>query len=292
MRLSKKAEFQKKFLRNIDDYKIEKRLDSGQFGVVYLIQNKVTHQQFVAKVLQFKGSGDKYKQMIDREVGILMHFQHPTIIPFYGFSPVDFNKEKQFTIFMEVAKKGSLASILQKVRLSLADSDYDQTARQIILIGIARGMMYLHKHHIIHRDLKPGNILLDENFHPYITDFGISKFYEPQDYLNQTQSCGTPAYMAPEVIRGNEYNAKVDVYSFGILMYEVVTDCDPYPDLTGSESQIKEYLLNPENRPKFKVPIKESIQELIERCWSENPKNRPTFEEIFNKLAFNEEESI
>ncbi|KAK8838119.1 hypothetical protein M9Y10_036072 [Tritrichomonas musculus] len=75
-------------------------------------------------------------------------------------------------------------------------------------------------------------------------------------------------------------------------MYEVVTDCDPYPDLTGSESQIKEYLLNPENRPKFKVPIKESIQELIERCWSENPKNRPTFEEIFNKLAFNEEESI
>lgn len=56
MRLSKKAEFQKKFLHNIDDYKIEKRLDSGQFGVVYLIQNKVTHQQFVAKVLQFKGS--------------------------------------------------------------------------------------------------------------------------------------------------------------------------------------------------------------------------------------------
>lgn len=89
--------------------------------------------------------------------------------------------------------------------------------------------------------------------------------------------------MAPEVIRGNEYNVKVDVYSFGILIYEVVTYCDLYPDLTGSESQIKENLLNPENRTKFKVPIKESIQELIERCWSE---------EIFNKLAFNEQESI
>ena len=82
-------------------------------------------------------------------------------------------------------------------------------------------MMHLHHNHIIHRDLKPGNILLDEQLNPHIIDFGLSKIYQKDHSQSQTQSYGTSIYMAPEVIRGDPYNGKADVYSFSILMFEI-----------------------------------------------------------------------
>lgn len=85
----------------------------------------------------------------------------------------DFDSKKNVTIFMELAKNGSLSDFLQKVKNGLSDILYDNTRRQIILVGIARGMMYLHQNRIIHRDLKPGNILLDDKLQPLITDFGL-----------------------------------------------------------------------------------------------------------------------
>ena len=166
----------------------------------------------------------------------------------------------------------------------------DNTAKQIILVGIARGMMILHQHHIIHRDLKPGNILLDNDYHPYITDFGLSKLYETGRSMIQSQQCGTSMYMAPEIIQGNRYNGKVDVYSFGILMYEVVTNSLPYPLLLNGKMTpyiFNQKVVEEDLRPKFEFPINKSIQKLIESCWAKDPKERPTFEEIFKKLAYN-----
>ena len=106
---------------------------------------------------------------------------------------------------MDLAKKGSLADLLEKIQNGLLDEEYDNTSRQIILVGIARGMMILHQHHVIHRDLKPGNILLDNDLHPHITDFGLSKFYESGRSMIQSQQCGTSMYMAPEIMEGNRY---------------------------------------------------------------------------------------
>ena len=140
----------------------------------------------------------------------------------------------------------------------------------------------------MHRDLKPGNILLDKNMHPLITDFGLAKtqcLYS----MSQTIACGTTIYKAPEIIKGGPYTAKIDVYAFAILMYEIVTDSHPYPLLVEGEItplELEEKVLKENYRPKFMVPVKESIQELIKKCWSKNPKERPTFENIFKKLAY------
>ena len=156
-------------------------------------------------------------------------------------------------------------------------------------------MIVLHQNYVIHRDLKPGNILIDKDFYPHITDFGLSKFLDSVHSKSQSKSCGTPCYMAPEVIDGNHYDGKADVYSFGILMYQIVTDCRPYPLF--DKGKIKEFRLNQkivdENyRPTFNFPVKKALKKLIEKCWSKDPKNRPTFEEIFNRLAYNRECAI
>lgn len=171
----------------------------------------------------------KYKKMINLEIGILIHFQHPTIINCIGYSYQDFFNQKNVTIIMEYAKNGSLADLLTKSRNSLADFDFDDTARQIILIGVARAMKHLRQNNIIHRDLKTGNILIDDNFRPKVADFGLSKHIDTIFSATQSINCGTYIYMAPEMINGKRYNGKVDVYSFGILMYEVITDLIQYP---------------------------------------------------------------
>lgn len=235
------------------------------------------------------------KKMINREIGIMMRLQHPTIIQFYGYSLKDFEGHNRVTILMKLAKNGSLAKLLLNAQKGLAEENYDNTSRQKILIGIARAMMYLHQNHIIHRDLKPDNILLDDQYQPLITDFGLSKIYQSGSSQMQSQACGTSVYMAPEVIAGQNYNGKADVYSFAILMFEVVTDTTPYPLFQSNKMppfQFNNKVVNEKYRPEFTVPVKESLKKLIEQCWSDDPTERPTFEEIFNKLAFNIDESV
>lgn len=272
----------------IDINKFEKRIKKGGFGSVYLVREKETDQLYAAKVVDCDDSVEQCQKLIDREIGIMMLANHPTIIKFISFSLQDFQGENNVTIIMEFASKGSLADVLNKIQNFDGPQDYSNTTRQKILIGVARGMKYLHDRNIIHRDLKPGNILLDDDFHPHITDFGLSKFYEVNHSKSQSQIVGTLSYMSPEVIKGCQYGTKADVYSFGILMFEVLTDSVPYPEfekgnLTDFDFRIK--VVNESYRPKFEYSIKETLKELIENCWSNEIESRPNFGEIFEKLT-------
>lgn len=97
--------------------------------------------------------------------------------------------------------------------------------------------------------------------------------------------------MSPEVIKGSEYGTKTDVYSFAILMFEVLSDSSPYPDLENGKMPDFEFRIKVANenyRPVFKYPIKENLRKLIEDCWSHDPDMRPTFAEIFSKLSSEE----
>ncbi|KAK8852708.1 hypothetical protein M9Y10_017697 [Tritrichomonas musculus] len=162
------------------------------------------------------------------------------------------------------------------------------TNLQIILIGVARGMKYLHEHNIIHRDLKPGNVLIDDNFHPIITDFGLSKFVEDVDTKEHSICLGTLKYMSPEIILSEKYGKSSDVYAFGILMYEVLKQNHPYHEL----GEIAPFVLNNKiiegTRPTITPQIKSSLGQLMQKCWSGNPGERPTFKEIYNNLTSND----
>lgn len=262
---------------NLDDFVKKDKLGKGSYGEVYKILKKSTKEVYAAKYLQLYESS---KKSINREIQIMANLIHPTIAKLIGFNVTDIDHEQyQVTIVMEMAENGSLRSILK---------DCDNTKRQIILVGIARGMMFLHQNKVIHCDLKPDNILIDKDFKPHITDFGLSKFTKIISNLSDSLNFrGSPYYMAPEVIKDESNNVKSDVYSFGIIMFEVITGQKPYPEDINLYTLLNK--VSEQNyRPTFPDDFKnESLKKLICQCWDKNPENRPTFEDIFNKLAYN-----
>lgn len=276
---------------DIKKYEIIKSIKEGDFDCVYSIRDKETHEGFSATTIYYSRENKDYKQIVTREINIMMEIRHPTLINFIGYSLKDFDGKKNITILMDHFKNISLSYVIKKARTRPDEIDFDNTDRQIILIGIARGMMFLHQNHIIHRDLNPSNIFLDEECEPHIIGHGFSKIHLTDQNKKTINQCEPTVYMAPETIKDNIYDTKTDVYSFGILMYELITNQIPFPELTNgevTEQQIKTALIEKGLQPTFSVDIKKPIKELIESCWSKNPAERPTFEYIFYKLSFNE----
>lgn len=277
---------------NDTDYNFIRLINKGAYGNVFLVEKKSSKEQYAAKIIELDGQ-ELTKQMIEREVQIMMHLNHPTLVKFYGFTKIIQSERESMMLVMKLYKKGSLSELLSDEQKSLAEISYNDTSRQIILVGIAYGMMKLHRKNIIHRDLKPGNILIDEEYHPYITDFGLSKIAKFDKSSKQSKFCGTPMYMAPEVIQNNKYNGKADVYSFGIIMYQVITGLNPFPLFQSkwNEFNLYQFVVGKNGRPSFKnTQIKPSLKNLIESCWDPDPIKRPSFEEIFNKLAYNQDD--
>lgn len=280
---------------DIKQYKIINKISKGGYGEIYKVEHVKSKKKYAAKIMTYNMEDKISEKMIDREVTIMLSYTNPTLVKIYGFSLIDLHNEPNVTLIMELAQNGSLADLLRAIRSALGPPEYDNTYRQIILIGISRGMKYLHDHFIIHRDLSTSNVLLNENLQPIITDFGLSKFIESGFPKNQSIYGGKHQYMAPEIIVFQPYDFKVDVYAFGIVMYEVVMDLVPYPEFEAgkiSDYELKDKVVRMNYRPIFSKPIKKSIRSLIERCWSPDPEDRPTFREIFQKLAKKDSDCI
>ena len=256
----------------------------GGFGRVYVVEEISSHKLYVAKVLNCRND----EQKINRELGILMICNHPTIVKFHGFSRTDIHDENNVTIILDYASNGSLQDKLEKIRDEKDFKEMTNTVRQKILIGVSRGMKYLHDRRILHRDLKPGNVLLDSDLRPLISDFGLSKFFSQDHSKSYSMFGGTLFYTAPEVISGTSCGRKSDVYSFGIMMYEIVTGEIAYPEYEKEGMnffQFQTKVVNENLRPVFRTSVKKCIRRLIERCWSSDQSERPTFSELFNKLS-------
>lgn len=276
---------------NIHDYEIIKKLNEGGYGIVYSVKHKKTNEEFAAKILKNLNSDEEQdRQVVNNEVRILKRFQHPTIIRFYGISNKDFHGNDNYTLLFELFKNGSLEDILKKSKRGVHNPLYDNTAKQIILIGISRGMMLLHQNRVIHRDLKPGNVLIGDDLRPHITDFGTANSFEKYEaVMTNSGDQGTPLYMSPEAIKNESITAKSDVYSFGILMFEVLTNRDPFPNYRKmGRYNFNRNIVSGELKPEFNAiePIKNSLKNLVNRCIEYFPDRRPTFNEIYSMLAY------
>ncbi|KAL0364594.1 UNVERIFIED_CONTAM: Serine/threonine-protein kinase STY13 [Sesamum angustifolium] len=148
-------------------------------------------------------------------------------------------------------------------------------------LDLARGLSYLHSQKIVHRDVKTENMLLDKSRTVKIADFGVARV-EASNPNDMTGETGTLGYMAPEVLNGNPYNRKCDVYSFGICLWEIYC-CDmPYPDLSFSE--VTSAVVRQNLRPEIPRCCPSSLANVMKRCWDANPDKRPEMDEVVTML--------
>ncbi|KAJ1414181.1 Serine-threonine/tyrosine-protein kinase, catalytic domain [Sesbania bispinosa] len=219
---------------------------------------------------------EKVKAFRD-ELALFQKIRHPNVVQFLGAV----TQSSPMMIVTEYLPKGDLRDFLKR-KGALKPS----TAVRFAL-DIARGVGYLHENKpspIIHRDLEPSNILRDDSGHLKVADFGVSKLLavkEDRPLTCQDTSC---RYVAPEVFKQEEYDTKVDVFSFALILQEMIEGCPPFS--AKNEDEVPKVYAAKE-RPPFRAPAKRyshGLRELIEECWHENPAKRPTFRQIITRL--------
>lgn len=208
-----------------------------------------------------------------REVEMLRQLHHPNIVMFLGAVV----QAPHFMMVSEFMHHGSLADLLHNSEVAIGWAERISIAKQA-----ARGMLYLHSFNppIIHRDLKSLNILVDRGFITKIGDLGLAKLRDDSKTMTM---CGTPLWSSPEVLRHARYTEKADVYSYGIVLWEVLERQFPYEDLGTFEVVIK--VSQQMFRPQIPTDCPPRYATLMRKCWEHNPVKRTNFREILNELA-------
>jgi TPR repeat protein len=272
-----------KFYVDFSSYDRIKKLGAGAFGQVYSAKHKVTGAVVVIKELFCDVTDAKARQMFEREVQILGTVRHPALLSLHGCTRFVSDPQHSPAILTPLMVNGSVDVMLKSERDGKAPPEWTPTRKHIVLLGIASGMMFMHDHRFIHRDLKPANVLLDDRFEPKIADFGLSKFVEPGQTLCQTVRGGTAQFMAPEIYTDERFDFKVDVYAFGILMYMMVTGLEPFHDAKNQMLLARKVTAG--DRPPIPRTTPACYADLIKRCWSTNPDERPHFNEVVYRLG-------
>ena len=222
-----------------------------------------------------------------REVSSLSIIRHPNLVLFMGAIA----EENNICIVTEYCDGGTLFNLLHQRK----EINISWNLRIRILLEISTGMNFLHTNNprIIHRDLKSLNILLTNKISNSndltsikISDFGLSKILNKFDKKEiMTGNCGTCHWMAPEVIKNLNYNIKADVYSFGIIIWEICVRETPYKDL--NQQQISYFVTVKKGRPDLNLLPKDcpkGMKDLMIQCWSDSENERPSFFEVIGKL--------
>lgn len=261
---------------------------SGLFGNVHkaILNKNGTKKECAIKFLNSSlFDTPEAKDHFIREVKCHASLNHEAVLKLIGFN-IPTEKGEDYTTITEFMPNDTLDRLLEKAVKGEAPDNWE-TIQAINIFGIAAGMAYMHQHDIIHRDLKPSNIFLDENYHPKIGDFGLSKVFKEgtEDQIDQTLGIGTPIYMAPEIIDNPHYSNKIDVYAYSIVLYQLLTFQRPYSD----KKNITAFSLFSDVQKGIRPTIREreindSYLNLIERCWSGDPDRRPTFIQILKEF--------
>lgn len=209
-----------------------------------------------------------------REIKILKLLKHECIIQFLGAC----RKDPNYCLLFELCE-GSVGSLLNMVKKHKVNVTWRMCLK--IALDCARACDYLHNltPKILHRDLKAENLLLDDKFNCKLTDFGLSRGFETKSVMTV---CGTPCWVAPEIFRGEAYTEAVDIYSYGVVLWELFCFEKPYQDQDCVELP---YLISIKGlRPGRLDHCPASVNELMKRCWHNDMKQRPPFSEIVQVL--------
>jgi len=202
-----------------ENYVIMNKLGRGNFAVVRMVQRKLDGKYFAAKIITKKTMNAKEAKMMAEEVEILKKLRHPNINRLIE----TFNTKHHLYIVLELLQGDNLFDNIVSRRY------YTEADAANVVKQVARACEYMHPRGVIHRDLKPENLVyLDkEKKQICVTDFGLSKYVGKEGGLTET-ACGTPAFVAPEVLRQENYGSQVDMWSLGVILYTMLCGYPPF----------------------------------------------------------------
>eukprot|EP00954_Amorphochlora_amoebiformis_P020510 1339865-Amorphochlora_amoeboformis.AAC.1 len=209
-----KTDFEKKYMT-------KEVLGRGSFAIVKRAVRKKDGKELAVKIIKKAKLGQKELQIVHDEVKIMDKIRHPNCVRLEEI----FETNKKLYLVMEKLSGGELFDRI------VAKGSYSEKEASQLIKSVATALSYLHKIGIVHRDLKPENLIYannDKDSLIKITDFGLAKLKEAQGDGMMTTACGTPGYVAPEVLKKLKYNEAVDIWSMGVILYILLCGFPPF----------------------------------------------------------------
>ena len=254
------------------------RIGSGSFGEVFTADWLGT--EVALKQMHNKNVSGEAIEEFASEVRMMQAMRHPNVVLFLGAVV----RGPTLNIVCELMPYGSLHALLHGTSRNGVELSTNGRLREQMARDCARGMSYLHSRSpsVVHHDLKPANLLVDANWTVKVCDFGMSRL-KHSSKLGSKSPGGTPEWMAPEALRNDPTDESADVYSFAVILWELMTLKYPWEELS-SPVQIVVQVAFLHRRPKLPTWLPSEAVQLLQRCWHKDPGERPAFPEILEQL--------
>ena len=254
-------------LMDFGDYELLEQIGRGGQGVVFRARQKSLNRIVALKVIGLgHWATEAHLKRFRLEAEAAARLEHPGIVPIHEVG----ERDGQCYFSMKFIEGGQLDEVVRRTPMSIR-----QAAE--LIAKVARTVHYAHEHGILHRDIKPGNILLDRNREPHLTDFGLARLVEADSTVTGTlEVLGTPSYMAPEQAAGNNaaVSSNTDVYGLGAVLYQLLTGQPPFAG--GTTYETIRLLLDIEPRPPrlLNPKVDRDLSTICLKCLEKDPKRR------------------
>ena len=251
---------------SVKGYQLGERIGVGGFGAVYKsYQSTLGREVAIKVVLPGYVKHPEFIRRFETEARLVARLEHLHIVPLYDY----WRDPEGAYLVMRLMRGGSLQD-------ELREGSYDLETAALLLDQVTSALAQAHRNKIIHRDIKPSNILLDEDGNAYISDFGIARELERAESLlaKQDMLIGSPDYLSPEQARTEPVTIQTDIYSLGVVLYEMLSGQHPFPNLSPVECLFKHINDPLPDIYDLDVKISEAVNQVIQKATAKDPKHR------------------